>query len=87
MTGIRLAGLKSTGMTSANAQNRGIGGGIVGGGQLLHKEHSQYTLYVYVTHLRVYINAQACIYLTYKRSQSCLNWFLISCTKWLFHLL
>lgn len=27
MTGIRLAGLKSTGMTSANAQNRGIGWG------------------------------------------------------------
>lgn len=33
MTGIRLAGLKSTGMTSANAQNRGIGwGGTVEGG-------------------------------------------------------
>lgn len=27
MTGIRLAGLKSTGMTLANAQNRGIGWG------------------------------------------------------------
>lgn len=91
MTGIRLAGLKSTGMTLANAQNRGIGwgGNTVGGAQqqLLDKEHSAYRLYVYVTHLRVYINAWACIYSIYKRSQSCLNWLLISCTKWLFHLM
>lgn len=68
--GIRLVGLKSTGMTSANAQNRGIGWGKnpVGRGQnsscsLMNTKHTYTHTHMYTTHTQACTPTYRCAYI------------------------